>query len=739
MSSSLAAHLPARALLTQDASAALIFDVIQAAAYAALVFVLMLAVRAALGYTRTGPRISRKVLARYGGHAVWSFIRLVGWSYLVCFHFALWGSLLTVAWMSVAGAAPSVPTASLMAMIALVTAVGAQFARLLLLSPATLAASATFDLRRFLPLWRRMRPHVARRLHVWLLAACVIAVALPVFVLASRGRLAEASALVAVLFSQLGVLLACRAEREPEPRSAGRPRTAGRPNFLLIGTDSLRADRIHATREGQPLMPATCRLAGRGAEFRNCFVPCARTAPSLISLLTSLEPPRHGARDNFHHPSALNLPQDTLPGLLARSGYRTAALGDWAAGDFSKFGLGFDRVTAPADQWNLRYLIRQGPADLRLFLSLFAHNAFGRRLLPEIHHLAGVPMTAGIGRELRREIALHLEEEAPFFLLAFMATTHAPFGSEYPYYLRFSRPEYAGPSKFVMSETSNVEQIVSDQARAAESFDLEQVQALYDGCARRFDDEVSRTLRFVSDCGVEEDTVVVIFSDHGFELFETGSWGQGNSVVTDADLRVPLIVRDPRCPAVGPIDEVARIIDLAPTLLELAGVMAPSGFEGRSLAARVRGDPVPHPPLAAYAETGIWLNGAPPTPAEHLRYPDIIDLLDVAADGSGTLVLRPEFESLVIEAKDRMLRTAEWKLVYRPLLSGGELLLYDLGTDGHCRCDVGRALPGVVLELASRLRPLIDEGARLRFDSAVEVFRNSVAEGHRAAQPLSAA
>ncbi len=739
MSSTLAATLPARAALGEGPSAALLFDVVEPAAYAALVFVLPLAARALLGYTRTGPRISRKVLARYGGYAAWSFVRLVGWSFLVCFHLALWGSLPAVAWMSAAGAAPSVPAASSMAMIALVTAVGAQFSRLLLLSPATLAASATFDLRRFLPLWRRMQPQVARRLHLWLLAGGAIAVALPALALAARGRIAEATVLAAILSAQLGVLLACRAEREPKPPATRRRRTGRRPNFLLIGTDSLRADRIHASRQGQPLMPATARLAGQGAEFTNCFVPCARTAPSLISLLTSLEPPRHGARDNFHHPGALNLPQDTLPGLLARSGYRTAALGDWAAGDFSKFGLGFDRVTAPADQWNLRYLIRQGPADLRLFLSLFAHNAFGRRLLPEIHHLAGVPLTGETGRALRRQIALHAEDDAPFFLLAFMATTHAPFGSEYPYYLRFSRPEYAGPSKFVMSETSNVEQIVADQARAAESFDLEQVQALYDGCARRFDDEVCRTLRFLSDCGVGDDTVVVVFSDHGFELFETGSWGQGNSVVTDADLRVPLIVRDPRCPKAGAIDEVARIIDLAPTLLELAGVVAPSAFEGRSLAARVRGDPLPHPPLAAYAETGIWLNGAPPTPAQHLRYPDIIDLLDVAADGSGTLVLRPEFETLVVEAKDRMLRTAEWKLVYRPLLSGGELLLYDLGTDGQCRNDVGREHPGVVLELAARLRSLIDEGARLRFDSAVEVFRHGVADGHRAAQPLSAA
>ena len=49
-----------------------------------------------------------------------------------------------------------------------------------------------------------------------------------------------------------------------------------------------------------------------------------------------------------------------------------------------KFAFGFDYTDLPEDQWNLKYLIRQGPKDLRLFVSLFTHNRLGRLLFPEL-------------------------------------------------------------------------------------------------------------------------------------------------------------------------------------------------------------------------------------------------------------------------------------------------------------------------------------------------------------------
>ena len=58
----------------------------------------------------------------------------------------------------------------------------------------------------------------------------------------------------------------------------------------------------------------------------------------------------------------------------------------------------------PEDQWNIKFLLRQGPKDLRMFLSLFTQNAFGKALLPEIYYLGGIPLTEEVGRDTRRMI-----------------------------------------------------------------------------------------------------------------------------------------------------------------------------------------------------------------------------------------------------------------------------------------------------------------------------------------------
>jgi arylsulfatase A-like enzyme len=70
------------------------------------------------------------------------------------------------------------------------------------------------------------------------------------------------------------------------------------PNILMIGSDTLRADRLGALGYHRALTP-NIDARQQGALFANCYVPCARTAPSLISMLTGTWPHTHGIRDNF--------------------------------------------------------------------------------------------------------------------------------------------------------------------------------------------------------------------------------------------------------------------------------------------------------------------------------------------------------------------------------------------------------------------------------------------------------
>src|SRR5208282_3867260 len=345
----------------------------------------------------------------------------------------------------------------------------------------------------------------------------------------------------------------------------------------------------------------------------------------------------------------------------------------------------------------IKYLIRQGPKDLRLFVSLFTHNRLGRLLLPELYYLGGVPLTTWIGRRARRIISQLARDPRPFFLNVFYSTTHPPFAGDWPWYMRFSDPAYTGESKFAMAKLTDPFDIIRRQSAPKEEFDLDQIIDLYDGCVAHFDDEVGRILRHLEDCDLTRNTIIVVYSDHGMEFFEHDTWGQGNSVVGDFSARVPLVIRDSRSSAGGAVDPVIRSIDLAPTLLELIGFNPVPAMDGVSLAACVR-DRAPCPELDAYNETGIWIAEMPGLPEQHLRYPDLFELLEVPDYASGALAVKPQYREIVLKAKDRMIRRGRWKLTYQPLTNGYRLQLFDVDEDAMCKVNVIDRFP----EIANR-------------------------------------
>jgi hypothetical protein len=172
---------------------------------------------------------------------------------------------------------------------------------------------------------------------------------------------------------------------------------------------------------------------------------------------------------------------------------------------------------------------------------------------------------------------------------------------------------------------------------------------------------------------------------------------------------VPLLICDPRQPARGVIHQVVRSIDLAPTLLELVGAALTASMDGVSLAACLTQDETCLS-LDAYSETGIWIAQIPGLPENHLRYPDLLELLEVPDRESSTLAIKPEYLPLVFKAKDLMLRSGCWKLVYQPLKDGYRLMLFDIESDPGCTRDVFDFQTEVARSLWQRLEQYIRLG-----------------------------
>ncbi|RMG30818.1 MAG: hypothetical protein D6721_02720 [Gammaproteobacteria bacterium] len=670
------------------------------AALAAALFTVLLTAKSLRDFSRAGPAIRQQIEAHYATFAVLSVFRLAAVVFVLALAMALAGRLALEAWAPGRGRR----LAGILAGLVGIGAVSAwAFLDMLHREPGLLVANWLYDVNHLIRLWFLVpRPAVA--------AGGLLLAGLGALSLARLGlrwwregaRGAAGGLGLAVL--AVGVLVADPFDTEPPRGALAAPRArAGTPlNLVMIGSDTLRADRLGIDGYPRKLTPAIDALARRGGWLANLYVPIGRTAPSITAMLTGTWPRHNGVTSNFIPDRARDLPVPALPAVLARHGYRTMAVGDWAASDLGKIGFGFqERITAP-DQWNLRYLLSQGPKDLRLYLSLFTQNAWARWLLPQIYYLAGRPLTTEVGRQARRALDRLDRQGRPFFLFTFIATTHPPFSVEYPYYLRFSGPDYRGRSKFSMTDVFTPEAIARAQAQGAEAFDVQQIVDLYDACTVRFDDEVRRILEFMKARGLLEHTLVVIFSDHGTDLFEKGTWGQGNTILgKDPSNRIPFVIFDPRWRVHGRITATARSVDIAPTLLDLLGLdPAELGADGRSLVPVFRGEE--RRPRAAYLATGAWLARVKGMAQDHLPVPPLLDLLEIRDYGTGTISLTEAGRKRIEAARDRALRWGRWKLVRIPLQGGRvRYALYDLRSADDV--DVSRAHPALTRCLARAL------------------------------------
>lgn len=342
------------------------------------------------------------------------------------------------------------------------------------------------------------------------------------------------------------LLLACSsppAEPTTEPTAelvAGRdaPQAPGLPpSFLLIDIDSLRADRILATREGQPVAPTLAALARRGVRFDQAYSQSGWTLPAVYSLVTG------------HHPLLVEVREDTLPRrdpavrhlpeILGLYGYRSMVFwGRTIIGGNGQLSTGFDDTLGVAAEGGYRVPLQD-----------WIEQAQGQPFFALVHNLD-----------------LHMPSPA------------IPIDALH----RFVEPVEGCPGGVPMPVLDQLTPTIGvDAAR-------EHVIGHYDGQLRYYDDAVADMLEQLERAAVADRTVVILTSDHGEELFERGELRHG--VHYDPVLRIPLVIASPGA-AAGQVDRgaqavvqaVVQTVDIVPTVLELAGAELPAGLAGQSL------------------------------------------------------------------------------------------------------------------------------------------------------------
>lgn len=486
------------------------------------------------------------------------------------------------------------------------------------------------------------------------------------------------------------------------PARSGPP-PARRPNVLLIAADALRADRLDPR-----VAPELVALGERGARFERAYVSVPRTFSSWVTLLTGRHAHHHGIRSMFPTWEDRARDFDALPARLARAGYRTAVVSDWAGDIFGRIGLGFEHVDTPS--FDLGWLVRQRALERETALLPLLESPLGRRLFPVMREKSDAADPLRVEADAERALDLVAgrgADAAPFFLTVFFSTAHFPYAAPAPHYRAFTDPRYRGRFKYAAPVG-----LAEDVALDAE--DVAHVRALYDGGVRAVDEAVGRLLASLRARGLAQDTVVVVTADHGETLFEAGrGQGHGDHLFGDEGTHVPLIVVDPRRPPAPPVSTIVRDVDLAPTLYAITGVTAPPDLDGASLVPALDGAPLE--PRLAFAETELWFTEVVPgvPPELRLPYPGILQLIEIDGRHHAEIVLRDDVRDVTTVARHRMVRDARFKLLYAPTRQGARYFLYDTERDPAETEDVAPAFPEEVARLRRALWSWMLEDPRM--------------------------
>ncbi|MCB1152755.1 sulfatase [bacterium] len=310
------------------------------------------------------------------------------------------------------------------------------------------------------------------------------------------------------------------------------------PNVLLISIDTLRADALGAYGRTPSFTPNIDALAAEGVVFANARSNAPWTLPSHASLFTGLVPTRHRAIDDR---VPINSDAPMLTEELKAAGYRTAAfVTHYYVGKDYGFGRGFDEFQLTED----------APAD-----------------------------------QITDQAAAWLRDKAkggPFFLFVHYFDPHTPYTPP-----KSIRDKHLREGTQLQGDTADVLAIVHKKDPKNYDRNLAGLRALYDGEVEYVDQAVGRLLGRLDE-KQRENTIVVLVSDHGEEFMEHGLMEHGFTLYEE-QLRVPMIVR---WPAVIPKGKSVRgavsLIDVMPTILDLAGRPAPDDISGRSLVPLMR-------------------------------------------------------------------------------------------------------------------------------------------------------
>ncbi len=350
--------------------------------------------------------------------------------------------------------------------------------------------------------------------------------------------------------------------------------SSARPNILLILPDQMRASAMGVSGNADVQTPHLDQLAAEGTRFRRTYANVPVCCPARATLLTGTYPHRNGMVANDLR---LREEQVTIAEILRDAGYRTGFIGKWHL-DGGPRDPGF--VPPGPRRQGFEFWTAYECHHLH-FSPIYFRDTPEEILVPKYEPEASCDFAV--------EFLKSQPREQPFFLTVQMGPPHDPYGAPKEFMDRYNPATLTMPANWQPGSEQGRPGAIPPRLRRpgmpAQPYvpvgGREEVAAYY-AAITAIDEQVGRLLAVLKETGADENTIILFTSDHGDML---GSHGLRRKRKPHAEsAHVPGIIRWPaRIPRGRAVDTLFSHVDMAPTLLALAGIEVPKEMQGADL------------------------------------------------------------------------------------------------------------------------------------------------------------
>jgi arylsulfatase A-like enzyme len=498
-----------------------------------------------------------------------------------------------------------------------------------------------------------------------------------------------------------------------QPLSASSPAQNQGPNVVMIGIDALRPDRLSFYGHERQTSPNIDAVLAESVIFEDAYTQLPRTYPAWITTLSGTWPTTHGIRDNLPTDDKIIPDLALLPQVMQDAGYTTGFATDDSRFSYMVPQAGFDMIRQP--QVGLaNFALSINEPRFRLFHGLL-HNPLGFAMVPvqAYNQSFGKSYRPQLFNEYVIDGLAELSQSDKFFYAVHSCVLHAPGDRVHPWNNMFDQTGYRGRNRFKYSSSGSgmmVAEIEGAKGEKARRI-ADQDNRIYDSGIAMADALVGDVVASLKESGLWDNTILVLFSDHGEELWDTDlpyKWygpNHGFHVYGDGHLKVLMAIRFPDGKLAGErVSQPVRLIDFAPTVAEMVGLQWPNAVDGRSMLSVARGEE-PEDRLV-YMETGLsepryWVKG-------HKKYPfKKVSKRYSVSEETGRVHIRPKFRDALIRNKERAVQVGQYKLIWHSLKSGMRVDLFDRSVDVLNRVDISELAPEKVEELGQLMVPFL--------------------------------